>query len=212
MPNRNYIIRQCASLMCATTIAWDYFRDPGVIELFSIWTLGLHFIYFQLPLKSRALAFFHSSSFVAANVNLASYLFLLMNKPSLETDHMEQWDVTYQTVIVRAFLIHALPLLFHSLDITFNQSCIISSYQTKAKKLMYVWSFVSYGCLGVLFDLVYPGNEEMSNIPEMERKSFLFRSRAIFLLVNTFGISLLYSMILRKAFSRNLRTVHPSSK
>jgi hypothetical protein len=206
MPNISYVIRQCAALVCALTLAWDYCRAPEIIELFSIWTLGLHFVYFQLPLQSRALAFFHSSSFVSANVMLASYLYLLMNKPSLEIDHMEQWDVSYQTIIARAFLIHASPLLFHSLDITFNQEFIVSSYQTKAKKMMFVWSFMSYGSLGVLFDLVNPENEETRSISGMEIKNFLFRSRIISLFVTIFAFSLLYSMILKKAYPRKARS------
>ena len=206
MSNLNYVIRQCAALMCATTLAWDYFRAPEVFELFSFWSLGLHFVYFQLPLKSRALAFFHSSSFVAANVMLASYLYLLMNKPSLELDRMETWDVTYGTIVVRAFLIHALPLLFHSLDITFNQDYIISSYHTKPKKVIAVWSFISYFILGIIFDLTYPESEETSNIPGMERNEFLWRSRIISFIATIFAVSILYSTILRRAFPRKLRS------
>ena len=206
MTNLRYVIRQSAALMCATTLAWDYFRAPEVIELFSFWSLGLHFVYFQLPLRSRALAFFHSSSFVAANVMLASYLFLLMNKPSLELDRMEKWDVSYGTIIVRAFLINALPLLFHSLDITFNQEFITSSYQTKPKKVMVAWSFVSYCLLGVVFDLCCPDSEEYNNFPGMERKDFLMRSRMISLIVTTFASSILYSMIFRRAYPQKLRS------
>lgn len=206
MTNLNYIIRQCAALMCATTLAWDYFRAPEVIELFSFWSLGLHFVYFQLPLRSRALAFFHSSSFVAANVMLASYLFLLMSKPSLELDRMEQWDVTYGTIIVRAFLINALPLLFHSLDVTFNQDYIISSYQTKPKKVMVTWAFASYCLLGIIFDLCCPDSEEYNNFPGIERKDFLMRSRMISLIVTIFAVSILYSTILRRAYPRKSRS------
>ena len=206
MTNLNYILRQCAALMCATTLAWDYFRAPEVIELFSFWSLGLHFVYFQLPLRSRALAFFHSSSFVAANVMLASYLFLLMSKPSLELDRMEQWDVTYGTIIVRAFLINALPLLFHSLDVTFNQDYIISSYQTKPKKVMVTWAFASYCLLGIIFDLCCPDSEEYNNFPGIERKDFLMRSRMISLIVTIFAVSILYSTILRRAYPRKSRS------
>lgn len=206
MTNLNYVIRQCAALMCATTLAWDYFRAPEVIELFSFWSLGLHFVYFQLPLRSRALAFFHSSSFVAANVMLASYLFLLMSKPSLELDRMEQWDVTYGTIIVRAFLINALPLLFHSLDVTFNQDYIISSYQTKPKKVMVTWAFASYCLLGIIFDLCCPDSEEYNNFPGIERKDFLMRSRMISLIVTIFAVSILYSTILRRAYPRKSRS------
>lgn len=206
MPRINFGIRQFAALMCATTLAWDYFRAPEVIEQFSIWTLGLHFIYFQLPPKSRALALFHSTSFIGSNVMLASYLFLLMHKTTLEADHMEQWDVSYQTIIVRAFLIHAMPLLFHSLDISFNQDLIVSSYQSKPRKVMYVWSFISYGSLGLLFDMVFPEGEETSSIPGLEKKAFVLRNRVVSLFVTIFAISLLYSMVLKRAYYRKARS------
>lgn len=206
MQRLKFGIRQCAALMCATTLAWDYFRAPEIIEQFSIWTLGLHFIYFQLPIKSRALALFHSTSFVGANVMLASYLFLLMHKTTLEADHMEQWDVSYQTIVVRAFLIHAMPLLFHSLDTSFNQDVIVSSYQSKPRKVMFVWSLVSYGSLGLIFDIIFPESEETSGIPGLERKAFVLRNRVVSLFVTVFAISLLYSMVLRKAYQKKMRS------
>lgn len=205
MTNINYALRQFAAVIFATTLAWDYCRAPETVESFSIWSLGLHFIYFQLPLKSRALAFFHASSFIAANVNIANYLFLLLHKPSLETDHMELWDISYSTIIVRSFLINAVPLLLHSLDITFNQKYLISSYQTKPKKVIFTWSLISYSIFGIIYDISYPENEEMNNIPGIERRDYLWRSRIMTVVVTFFAFSILYSTIIKRAYLRKLR-------
>mmetsp|Transcript_10257 Transcript_10257/g.9927 ORF Transcript_10257/g.9927 Transcript_10257/m.9927 type:complete len:210 (-) Transcript_10257:188-817(-) len=204
MININYGLRQFAAVTFATTLAWDYCRAPETIESFSIWSLALHFVYFQLPLKSRALAFFHASSFIAANVNLANYLLLLLYKPSLELDHMELWEISYSTIIVRSFLINAVPLLFHSLDITFDQKYLILSYNTKPKKIICVWSLISYTIFGIIYDLFYPENEDY-NIPGMERRDFIWRSRIITLLVTFFAFTLLFSMIIEKAHLKKIR-------
>ena len=197
-----YLIRQAGALTFAFTLAWDYCRDPEVLELFSIWTLGLHFIYFQLPLKSRALAFFHSTSFTAAGVMLASYCHLLMWKPSLETDRMEKWDVPFSTILLRTCLIHFAPILFHSLDISFNQMNLIISYQSKPRKFIYVWSFISFGLLGIVYDFTFPDSEEMSNLPGIDFRDFLMRNRIIALASTLFACSILYSLILRRAYTR----------
>jgi hypothetical protein len=96
------------------------------------------------------------------------------------------------------------PLLFHSLDITFNQKYLISSYNTKPQKVIFIWSLTSYSIFGIIYDLIYPENED-NYIPGIERRDFLWRSRIITLFVTFFAFSLLYSMIITKAYSKKVR-------
>lgn len=198
--NYRYYTRQFAALSCAITLAWDYFRAPEVLELFSVWALGLHFIYFQLPMKSRAFAYVHACSFIAAGVGIALYCHLFMWKPSIETDRMELWDVTFNTIVTRAVLIHFAPIVFHALDVSFNQHQIITSYQTKPRKVMHIWAFTSFGMLGIIYNFIYPESEETSNIPGIDSRDFLLRSRVVSLIATILSFSILWSLVLRRAY------------
>ena len=195
-----YYLRQFAALTCAITLAWDYFRAPEVLELFSVWALGLHFIYFQLPMKSRAFAYVHSCSFIAAAVGVALYCHLFLWKPSIETDRMELWDVTFSTIVTRACLLHFSPVVFHALDVSVNQHQIISAYEKKPRKIMYIWSLISFGLLGIIYNIVYPESEEYSNIAGIDSRDFLLRCRVITLIATTIGFTILWSLILRRAY------------
>jgi hypothetical protein len=142
-------IRKAAAAALGCTLAWDYFRSNGSnLQVFAVWALAIHFIYFQLPLKSRALPYFHALSFVGAYVIPALYGYLLINKPRIEVDHAELWELSPSTVLVRAVIVHFSPLLFHTLDMSAIQAHLISAYQTKPRKFIYMWSFLSFGILG----------------------------------------------------------------
>ena len=200
MGKYRYYLRQFAALTCALTLAWDYFRAPEVLELFSVWALGLHFIYFQLPMKSRAFAYVHSCSFIAAAVGIALYCHLFLWKPSIETDRMELWDVTFSTIVTRACLMHFSPVVFHALDVSVNQHQIISAYEKKPRKIMYIWSLFSFGMLGIIYNFVYPESEEYSNIAGIDSRDFLLRCRVITLIATTIAFTILWSLILRRAY------------
>jgi len=199
-PSYRYYFRQFAAATCAITLASDYFRSPEVLELFSIWALAVHFVYFQLPGKSRALAYSHACSFVGAGVGVALYCHLFMWKPTIETDRMELWDVSFSTVVVRAALVHFAPVVFHALDVSFNQQHLIAAYQAKPRKLMYLWAFMSFGALGLVYNVVFPENEESTNIPGIDSRDFLYRSRVVTLLSTLVSFGILWSLVLRRAY------------
>lgn len=200
-------IRQVAALTCAATLAWEYVRAPSsFFNLFSIWTLFFHFIYFQLPLKSRALVWFHPLSFVGANVIPVSYGHLLMWKPSLETDRVEAWELPLRVIIGRSVLIHLLPVIFHALDITVNQAHLVHSYQSKPYKAMLVWCALSYALLGLIFELVCPENIELEGIGiegDIDKsREYWHGNKMISLIASIFAFFILYSLVLRRAFKR----------
>jgi hypothetical protein len=144
----SFIIRQIAASCFAGTLAWDYTRDSSAIGNFSIWILAVHFIYFQLPLKSKAIALIHPTSFLGATIIPVMYAYLLFWNPSFEINHMEQWEVAWSTVVIRAFLIYLAPLFFHALDITANQTVLIYSYKIIPEKLLLIWTVISIPLLG----------------------------------------------------------------
>lgn len=196
----SFAIRQVAALLCASMLAWDYFRDPEMIGNLSFWALAVHFIYFQLPLRSRALAYLHPTSFIGACLTPVMYGFLLYWTPMLELNHMELWDVPLSTVVIRAAIINLAPLLFHTLDITSNQVNLIHSYKTKPQKIMLCWSFGSFPALGFIFELMYPESEETSDLQGISRDEFLKRNRIICFFVLLFSFTVLYLLILRRAY------------
>jgi hypothetical protein len=194
-----FAVRQVAAFLCAGTLAWDYFRDPGVLGNFAFWTLGSHFAYFQLPLRSQALPYLHPISFIGACLIPVMYLLLWFWSPSLEVLHMEYWDVSWSTVILRALLINLSPLLFHVFDVAANQTHIINAYKSKPKKLGLIWSFCSFPCLGLLFELFFPESEELNDLQGIDREEFMKQNRFVCFIGLLIAFSALYALILSKA-------------
>ena len=149
-------IRQFGALLFAATLAVEYGRST---DTFSYWTLVLSFIYFQLPLKSRALAWFHPVTFLASFVTPAQYAFLLFAKPRVEYDRMELLDISITKVLVRSFLMYLAPLCLHGLDIALNRENLLVSYSLKPRKLMLAWTVLGYAMLEVCFFFLGGGGE-----------------------------------------------------
>eukprot|EP01036_Dinobryon_divergens_P030015 gene30015-39201_t len=129
------------------------------------------------------------------------YLFLLFWKPSLEMNHMDQWDMPWFTIVTRSFLMHFAPLLFHALDITSNQAHLIHSYKTKPKRVIYPWSLLSFLVVGLVFQFLYPDSDsgDMENLQGIEANDFLTRNKIVASLSLLFSFSILYFLILRRA-------------
>ena len=210
MISTSFAIRQSAALMCAGMLAWDYFRDPGIIGNFSFWALAVHFMYFQLPLRSRALAYLHPTSFIGACLMPIMYGFLLYWTPRLELNHVELWDVAWSTVVARAIIINVAPLLFHVLDIITNQANVVNSYKTKPKKIMMFWSLGSFAALGFIFELTFPESDETSDLTGIDRDEFMRQNKIICLFALVVSFVVLYRLIFRRAYHQ--RPSHSGSQ
>jgi hypothetical protein len=82
-------VRKIAALACAVTLAWEYLKDSSqLFESLSLWTLVIHFAYFQLPFSSKVLPYLHTWSFIGAAVTPLMNGLLLLWHPLLE--HMEE--------------------------------------------------------------------------------------------------------------------------
>lgn len=195
-----FAIRQIAALLCVGTLAWDFSRDAALFDNFSLWALALHFVYFQLPLNSRALAYLHPTSFIGATLIPVMYGHLLFWSPMLEINHMEVWDISWSTVVIRACLVNFAPLLFHTLDITSNQANLINLYKTKPQNFMYVWSLISFACFGFIFELSYPETEETNDLFGITRDEFIRRNKLLSLCCLVFSYYILYLLIIRRAY------------
>ncbi|KAJ1432675.1 hypothetical protein B484DRAFT_447686 [Ochromonadaceae sp. CCMP2298] len=193
-------IRRVAALTCAGTLAWDFFIDSSVHDSFSVWALFVHFIYFQLPLQSKALAYLHSTSFIGASLIPAMYTHQLCWNPRLELNNMETWEMNWTTVVVRAVLINVAPLAFHVLDISANKVNLINSYKTKPSKVMIGWSISSFILLGFIFELIFPETEETSELQGITRNDFLKRNKAIGCIALCLSFTVLYLQLLQWAY------------
>ena len=155
-----YYLRQSASLLFAGTLATEYFRSTSSTQTFPFWCTALHFVYFQLPQRSRALIWFHPLSYIAAVAAPVRYLFLLFSKPGLERDRAELLELPLPSVLARALVLHLAPLLLHALDIGTSQHSLLTGYASKPKKLILAWSLLSYPLFGWAFELVFPPGED----------------------------------------------------
>jgi hypothetical protein len=193
-------IRRVAALTCAGTLAWDFFLDSSVLDSFSVWALFIHFVYFQLPLRSRALAYLQSTSFIGASLIPAMYAHLLCWNPRLELNNMELWELNWTTVVVRAVLINIAPLLFHVLDVTANRVNLINSYKTKPRSVMIGWSISSFILLGFIFELFFPQTEETSDLQGISREAFLRRNKVVGCIALCLSFTVLYLQLLQRAY------------
>jgi hypothetical protein len=194
------IIRQIAALLFASLLAWDYCRDNEVINLFSTWATLIQFIYFQLPSTSRAYQFLHPLSFILAYTIPSVYLLLIYWKPSLEMIHMDIWNISYKSVVIRSILINLAPILFHMLDITLSRRNLIISYQKVPKQMMIIWSFFSPILFGLIFAVCFPDSYE-SRLEGIfvPTKDFIWYEYIVSLLASLFAQYLLYFLLIRKA-------------
>lgn len=199
MLSSGFAVRQMAALICAGTLAWDYFRDPEVIGNFALWTLAIHFTYFQLPFKSRALAYIQPVSFIGACLVPIMYIHLWYWNPMLEIKHVETWEVAFSTVAIRAVLVNFLPIVFHILDIMINRTQIIHGFKLKPKKLMLFWSLFSFPMLGLLFELMFPESEETSELVGISRDDFMRQNHYVCLVSLIPSFVSLYLAVLRPA-------------
>jgi hypothetical protein len=201
MLSKGFAIRQSAAFICAGMLAWDYFRDPDVVGNFSLWALAVHFIYFQLPIKSRALAYMHATSFIGSCLVPVMYGVLLYWNPTLEHNHMVVWDVAWSTVVTRSTLIYFAPLSFHLVDVYFHRQNVIHAYRMKPQSIMFMWSFASFAGLGFFFELVFPESEETNDLQGIDRDTFLHYNRTICFFWLLLSVFLLYKLVLRDAYA-----------
>lgn len=198
----SFYIRQIAALLFAATLAVEYFRNSEMISVFSFWCLATHFIYFQLPHKSRALAWFHPLSYIAAIVTPVQYGMLLFLKPRLEYDRMELWEIQLTTILVRSFLLYLAPMVFHALDLGCNQNSLAKSYSMKPQKLMFVWSAFAYPFFGLIFDFTFPSDEQPTDAMALEYvgSEYVSLMKYTSLGMTLFAWVLLYLQVLRVAY------------
>lgn len=217
------MLRRLAAVCFAATLAWDYSaRYDYVFGYFSTWSLLLQFIYFQLPNKSRALAFIHSIAFICSTTVPLHYLYALLWDPFIEVNRATDWEVSYSTVIIRSILVHFVPMFFHAVDITTNQALLITTYQWHPRRLMVLWSISSYFLYSFVYDFVnsdnskiyetvaLPARSEDSSVSEFTDSSLdgLVNSRLLNwgklvepFVFFVFGFFLLTMLILRPAYN-----------
>eukprot|EP01041_Mallomonas_annulata_P010248 gene10248-21379_t len=195
------LIRQLAASIFAITIAWDIFRDQQNYEEFPLWVLALHFIYFQLPLKSRAIAFFHPISFSGALAIPICYYHLLLCKPNVEKDHMDIWEISWTSIVIRSAFIYGTPLICHIIDMITNQTHLITSYQTKPKKFQYAMALLSLVMFDLIHGLLYP-NIDDQQLQGVTALVFSRQRRFIVIFSSLLSFFILYVIILRKAYPR----------
>ena len=182
-------LRALGSTAFAATLFWDLYRDFERIEDFSTWSLILQFLYFQLPMKSKALAFFHPLSFCAAIAIPTMYMFTLIRNPKYEVDRIDSWEMSWNSLVCRSLLYNIAPLVFHSLDISSYQSNLIISYGSKPQKVQTLWASSGFFLFQLLHEMVYPRN-------------FPTSMKLLSIVASGFSFFILYSLIIKHAYGQ----------
>ena len=157
-------VRQTAALVFAGTAALEYSRSREMFFTFPCWCMILHFIFFQLPQKSRALVWFHPIAYIASVAAPVRYAFQLYSQPGLELNRMELWDQKLPSILLRTVILNLAPLLFHSLYLATAQQSLILGYSLRPRKLILIWSVLCYPIFGFLFELTC--TQDSSNVSD----------------------------------------------
>lgn len=199
------IIRQLAALIFAIAFAWEVFRDQQNLECFTTWVLALHFIYFQLPLKSRAISFLHPISFVGAFCTAIELSIHFLYKLNFIQNQVELWEISLGAAIIRTALIYCIPLLCHFVDMTIHSSFIVQSYQTKPKKFQMMWSFLSFLAFGFVFEFFYPNNSssDEQDIQGITPTTFSRLRKLTSVIGSIVALLVLSASILKRAYPQN---------
>ena len=118
---------------------------------------------------------------------------------------MEVWEVSSNTVLIRAVLVHLCPLIFHMLDLSINLNSLINAYRPKSKKLMYIWAFCSFPVLGLTFELLFPESEETSELVGISRDDFMRQNNYMCLVGLVVSFAMVYGLVLRSAYQSTNR-------
>ena len=158
----------------------------------------LHFIYFQLPMRSRTISYFHPMSFITSIVIITNYITLLLYFPEYEAKYLESTDMSMSTLLLRNFCIYMSPCILHFIDITWNQELLILSYEFKPWKIYIPWSMLCYPLFGMMYEFTFPQLEDTEYDINEHSHWVSFASAA-------FALLMLYFLIFRKIFVRRLR-------
>lgn len=212
----SFSLRSIAAILFASTLAWDYVRSSETaLGKFSSWSLFLQFIYFQLPLKSRALSLIHALAFIVAISGILNYVYKLLLDPQLEINNSIKWDISYSTVILRAVLVNFAPAFVHILDVIFNQNQIILSYQGKSRRVIVLWCLISPLLLLLVFEIIagvtMSERDENSSFESESRNQdilpFISNARFVSLVSFLFAFFLLTILILRAAYVPGFQSI-----
>jgi hypothetical protein len=192
-------IRQTSALVLVSTLVWDMFREKYRYEAeLATWVLAINFVYFQLPLRSRALAFFHPLAFMTSIVTPTCYLFLMYCNPNYEHQRMNDWDMKWSAMAVRSLLMYAAPLVCHVMDVGSIGTKLVFAYQGKSRKLQIGWCILGFFIVDGIHFLLHPNRHDMSLLGVGENFSLLLLN------VKTISVSLaffaLYMLVLRDAY------------
>ncbi len=194
-------LRYVAALTSAVLLATDYYRNPFIFTSFSIWILILHFIYFQLPLKSKAMAYFHGVSFIASIVTPCMYVYLLYFHSSIEQEHMEEWNLPPTTIYLRTAAIYVAPIVYHTIEISTCSPIIVASYRNKNLSLVALWTFAFLATLSVVYEFTFPESDDTDSLHLVEKDYYFRFQKVIFFGILLFSFAIYCKFVLQKALN-----------
>lgn len=192
-------LRKFAAVSSAVLLATDYYRDPAIFSSFSMWTLILHFIYFQLPVKSRALAYFHGISFVASLTTPCTYLYLLHFRPSLEEEHMHAWQLPSTMIYLRTAAVYIAPLCYHLVEQSLYPEALLASYRYKSLSIIGLWTVACLSTLSFVYEFTFPDSDETESLQGINKDDYFRWQKVIFFGIVLLAFALYTQFILRPA-------------
>jgi len=205
-------VRQMSAIILASTIAFDVFRDSELLSTLPLWTLAINFLYFQLPIRSRALATMHPIALTTSFCSAASYILVLVYQPNFEANRAQDWEIRMMEAVCRSAIVYGAPVIMHAVDLLKMNDNLIRSYALIPRDIQIPWSVLSLFIIEVIHGFMYPSRDDAS-ISEWEGnatfKSMVFNVKILTLSIAFF---VLYLSIMRWAYPARISTASNPEK
>lgn len=163
-----------------------YASKAAVLDHLTLWSWILHTLYFELHVPSfpTLTKILHGPSFTGAHALATMYIWTMIANPNMEIDLAPPGRAAW-VVYARAFYMHFLPILFHWLDITANQSMLASIYGSPAFLAKSSYAFQFWACIGGYFAMglsweAFNGDAAATyNVEVVDNETYVLISKAL---------------------------------
>lgn len=151
-----------------------------VLDHLTLWSWILHMLYFELPLSStKILPWLHGPSLSGAYALFFMYTWTMIANPNMEFDLAPEGrsDIV---VYLRAFWLHAAPVVLHYMDMKRHSAALRRAYQSNIGMFLSFWTSVGgYFAMGLTWEASVESSAGTYNVTWVSEETYVNVSKAL---------------------------------